>query len=162
MSGPYTPQADLKPCGTQAAYARHVRNGEPTDEACREANRVEGARYRESRRTELNTYHQQWYAQADLPTRFRRRIAKDHHLTVEQYAWMLYDQGFRCAICFADAPGGRGEWHIDHDHECCSKQTSCGECVRGLLCMNCNHGLGSFKDNPLALQSAISYLGDTK
>lgn len=36
----------LKPCGTPAAYARHVKRGEPVDDACRAA----GARYsREAR-----------------------------------------------------------------------------------------------------------------
>lgn len=90
--------------------------------------------------------------------------AMGYGLTVEQYAWMLYDQGFRCAICFTDDPGTRngGDWHIDHDHTCCSGSRSCGECVRGLLCGGCNRGLGQFKDNPLALQSAINYLGDVK
>lgn len=28
---------ELKPCGTRAAYTRHYRNGEPIDDACREA-----------------------------------------------------------------------------------------------------------------------------
>jgi hypothetical protein len=30
----------LKPCGTHAAYQRHLNNGEKPDDACREANRV--------------------------------------------------------------------------------------------------------------------------
>jgi hypothetical protein len=34
---------ELKPCGTEAAYRRHLRNGEPTDEACRAAH-AEGQR----------------------------------------------------------------------------------------------------------------------
>lgn len=28
---------DLKPCGTPAAYRRHLRRGEPVDESCRQA-----------------------------------------------------------------------------------------------------------------------------
>lgn len=28
----------IAPCGTQSAYTRHVKNGEPIDEACRQAN----------------------------------------------------------------------------------------------------------------------------
>ncbi|RSM85092.1 hypothetical protein DMH25_45045, partial [Streptomyces sp. WAC 01325] len=34
------------PCGTRAAYQRHLRRGEPVDEACRAANAREAGRYR--------------------------------------------------------------------------------------------------------------------
>jgi hypothetical protein len=40
----------LKPCGTQAAYNRHRRRGEPIDDACRQAHSAAGApRKREQR-----------------------------------------------------------------------------------------------------------------
>jgi hypothetical protein len=54
-----------------------------------------------------------------------------------------------CACCGATTHNGKG-WHIDHDHV--TKQ------FRGLLCQNCNMGLGQFKDSEGLLLKAIEYL----
>ena len=70
---------------------------------------------------------------------------------------MLEQQGGVCAICGSDEPKGRG-LVIDHDHSCCSGIRSCGECVRGILCTNCNLMLGQANDNIDTLTSAIAYL----
>lgn len=67
----------------------------------------------------------------------------------------LQKQGDKCSICkrdFIKTP------HLDHDHFCCPSIKSCGECVRGLLCDDCNLGLGRFKDSIEVLQNAIKYL----
>lgn len=63
----------------------------------------------------------------------------------------------RCGICETDKPeGGRGGWHIDHDHRCCTY--GCVKCFRGILCGNCNMALGQFKDDSERLRAAILYL----
>ena len=57
----------------------------------------------------------------------------------------------RCAICGIDIkPPPCKSTHLDHCH---TKGT-----FRGLLCNNCNLGLGHFKDNIACLQQAIEYL----
>jgi hypothetical protein len=66
-------------------------------------------------------------------------------LTPNAYAALAEKQDYACAIC-----GDRGELVVDHDHET--------DEVRGLLCHNCNVGLGHFKDNPQAMLAAASYL----
>jgi hypothetical protein len=68
----------------------------------------------------------------------------------ELYDERLDDQGGVCAICGTDSPGGRGQFHADHNHQ--TNQP------RGVLCHNCNVALGNFKDNPELLEKAIVYL----
>jgi len=64
-----------------------------------------------------------------------------------------------CGICGTTEPSKKG-WCIDHDHSCCGYgvRKGCHKCVRGLLCTQCNSGLGMFKDNPTNLEKAIAWL----
>lgn len=77
---------------------------------------------------------------------------RKHRRGVDQETFdkMLTVQGGRCAICGTKTPGGRGNFHVDHDHKT-------GK-VRGLLCVCCNVCLGYAKDNPVLLRSAADYL----
>lgn len=92
----------------------------------------------------------------------RRRVARlwKFGLTPETFAEMLAAQNGRCAICDTDDPKGNrvSTWTVDHDHTCCPGKTSCGRCVRGLLCNRCNRGIGMFGDDPVILESAAAYL----
>jgi hypothetical protein len=75
-------------------------------------------------------------------------------LTIAQIDAMLERQGGKCAICRTDTPGGRGRFHVDHCH-------ATGR-VRGLLCSDCNLGLGRFKDDTELLQTAADYIAGQK
>ena len=71
----------------------------------------------------------------------------------ETVAALIEAQENRCAICGCpgqDAP--RKRLVLDHDHET--------GYIRGMLCLQCNSGLGQFKDNIEFLRAAISYLED--
>jgi hypothetical protein len=81
------------------------------------------------------------------------RYGIDH----EERDKMLAKQGGVCAVCGSNEPKGRG-WVVDHDHSCCPGIKSCGECIRGILCVNCNLVLGHANDNIDTLTSAIAYL----
>lgn len=69
-------------------------------------------------------------------------------ITPEQRAELFRKQAGRCVIC--NRPAWEKDLDIDHDHKT-------GK-VRGLLCRNCNTGLGMFGDNVEILQNAIEYI----
>ncbi len=75
---------------------------------------------------------------------------KAYNFPPELFEERLMEQGNACAICGSSTPGGKGEFHADHNHETSQP--------RGVLCHNCNVALGNFKDNPEILKAAIEYL----
>lgn len=80
----------------------------------------------------------------------RKKIkTKQYNISVELYEKMLLEQNNLCKICKKPSKSGI-QLAIDHDH-------TTGK-VRGLLCTNCNIGLGFFKDNILILEETIRYL----
>lgn len=84
------------------------------------------------------------------------RLKKNYNITLEDYVNMFEEQDGACKLCCKKSPN---LLHIDHDHSCCPKKgSSCGKCIRGLLCGNCNVGLGNFQDDIQLLQRAIEYL----
>lgn len=75
---------------------------------------------------------------------------RQHGLTRADYDRTLAAQGGRCAICRSETPKGPGRWHIDHDHVTGA--------FRGLLCNNCNRGIGFFADDPEIMKAAARYI----
>lgn len=82
--------------------------------------------------------------------RAKAKLKANYGVTPEQYSFMYWQQDGKCKICRTEHPGGRGTWHVDHNH-------ATGK-VRGLLCNACNVGLGHFKDSPELLGAAAAYL----
>lgn len=72
------------------------------------------------------------------------RSARTHNVAVATLARWLKDP--RCETCGkelrVDGFSGDRTYAVDHDHHCCPEETSCGSCVRGLLCNSCNTLLG--------------------
>ncbi|MFF4543620.1 endonuclease VII domain-containing protein [Streptomyces sp. NPDC001406] len=99
--------------------------------------------------------------------RKRRMLRNFFNIGLEQYEEMHLAQAGVCAICGEPETAKRGDLvmdlSVDHDHSCCpDKGRSCGKCVRGLLCANCNKGLGAFRDDPERLMAAVAYLATHK
>lgn len=86
-------------------------------------------------------------------------IRSRHKLSPENLTRLEEKQKHKCAICKRDLPKDGKYRHIDHDHNCCpTNGKSCGKCIRGILCGNCNVALGGFEDNIEFLNNAIQYL----
>lgn len=82
------------------------------------------------------------------------KLLKRYNLSKEAFEKLLEDQNFTCAICLKVPLEMENGYCVDHDH-------ISGE-VRGILCQQCNSGLGMFKDNTDFLFNAILYLKKDK
>jgi hypothetical protein len=76
---------------------------------------------------------------------YARHIEKTYGISIDEYNLMVEASGGRCAICQR-----LSVLVIDHNH-------TTGK-VRGLLCKNCNFGIGLLGDSIDTLRSAQSYL----
>lgn len=103
-----------------------------------------------------------WAALANDPEhrrlRHRRQIAKRYNVNGEWWEAMMRRQGGRCAICGIPATDVGRAFSVDHDHSCCPGATSCGRCVRGLLCGPCNLTLHAMEKRPDWIDRASAYL----
>ena len=113
--------------------------------ARRRAKYAENKEHREAIRVAVKEWQQ-----ANPRKRKSQRIKK-YGITHEQFMGMLDEQDGRCAICGHMGTEDRNFFPlVDHCHSTNK--------VRGLLCMNCNQGLGKFMDSPRLLQAAAEYL----
>ena len=74
---------------------------------------------------------------------------------LDEFETRWNNQNGKCKICSREmerTPGTGSSVVVDHCHT--------SGIVRGLLCNECNRGLGYFKDNPKTLKQAATYLED--
>ena len=82
--------------------------------------------------------------------------AKRYGISVEDVESLLEESGHCCMICGVHADSishsrsKHSKLYIDHNHET--------NTVRGVLCGNCNAGIGMLQDSPDILNKAILYL----
>lgn len=98
-----------------------------------------GERQRERKSERKDIYREQGFA---------RSLRVKYGLTVHEWERLLQSQNEQCPICHKAL--SRKNTHVDHDHKT-------GK-IRGLLCFECNTGIGKFHDDIDRLRAAISYL----
>lgn len=87
--------------------------------------------------------------------RVRERVAKTlkrYGLTQRDVSTIEAEQGGKCPIC-SRLLAEVARTHIDHCHDT-------GR-VRGILCSECNTGIGKLRDDPELLRRAVAYLERT-
>jgi len=70
------------------------------------------------------------------------QVASRYKLSVKAYSEMISSG---CDSC-----GSFEKLCIDHDHSCCSQVYTCGKCIRGVLCNECNSAEGFLKTSDKA------------
>jgi nitrate/TMAO reductase-like tetraheme cytochrome c subunit len=77
-------------------------------------------------------------------------LKRDFGLSLDEHEQMRKNQNYQCAICGIPESEFDRKLSVDHNHVT-------GK-LRGLLCVNCNKGMGHFHDDIELLKKAISYL----
>jgi nitrate/TMAO reductase-like tetraheme cytochrome c subunit len=111
------------------------------------------AQYSAEWRLKNPTYHRTYYDnnKETIFKNSRKSRLKKYNLTPEEFDQLIKNQDYKCAICKNDFEKGTlKKTHIDHCHET-------GK-VRGILCVDCNVGIGHLKHSVHLLKAAIAYL----
>ena len=105
--------------------------------------------YYTKHREKILQRHQERYAK-NINGKKDSYYLKEYGITYSDFLYLKGQDHNKCAICGTPScPSGR-ELSIDHNH-------ITGQ-IRGILCMDCNTGLGKFKDSIDLLQQAKDYL----
>ena len=134
-SGKYW-QPDCKPCYSAARKAYYAANPDKQ--------KTRMAAYRAANRDKVRE------RQAHHTRKWRYGVSR------ERFDEIMAAQGYRCPGCSTDLRATQVD--VDHDHRCCSGESSCGGCVRGLLCHRCNVALAMVVDDPAVLRALADYL----
>lgn len=81
-------------------------------------------------------------------------VSSNHGLTRDMFDKIIIDQSGLCKICLRQLKAPT----IDHDHNCCGGTYSCGYCVRGIICRDCNSAIGLAGDSPETLNRMAQYI----
>lgn len=152
MASRRTPRSGGKRTSTPGSTTRQSEKNSSRKSACKDCG--SGTRRLSAPGPRCATCHRIRRNAASLARRLAY-VAKQYNLTAEQYLALQNRFEGLCWICRY-----RKGRQVDHAHDCCSGKTSCGKCVRGLLCGPCNKFLGMIRDNVTILQFGIDYLNE--
>lgn len=135
-------------CGKEkpvSEFYRRTASKDGLNASCKECTKKAAAERRERQRKSMVLEDAR---RADAQK--RRNLQRLYGISLEEYEKMFYEQGRCCAICRRAADDFDRDLAVDHDH-------NTGK-VRGLLCPDCNRGLGGFNDDIELIRKALRYL----
>lgn len=147
-------------CGTEKSVDRMVRDSTRADgvkKICKPCHALVQRAWVKSDPQHALAIARSW-READ-PDRLQSYRLRKYNISLEHYRSMFIQQSGKCAVCtveFGDCK--KTSPRVDHGHKCCPGQSSCGSCIRGLLCDRCNVVLGRMQDDIAILEKGIAYL----
>jgi hypothetical protein len=132
-------------------YQKRKRKNRPED-----VSRMRKAYYQKTKRHVLNLRRKNYAENESVRLKKRDRdLKKAYSIGIDDYLYLEEVQNNKCAICRGTQRNKRTKYFdVDHSHKT-------GK-VRGLLCTNCNQGIGKFQDNKELLLRAYNYLEDSE
>ena len=140
----------VKTCSRGHEYTK--RNGKW--KGCDTCKKASDKRYAKRNADRIRNYNREWQASYRGTDQWRdNMLRRDYGISLEEYQALLEAQDHSCAICGKHQDTEQRKLAVDHNHET-------GK-VRGLLCGNCNMGIGLLGDTPAGLKLAYEYLDRT-
>jgi hypothetical protein len=139
------------PCGTNAAYLRHLKYGEKPCAPCVDAYKQHyGDRYKKEKSVRLERLKTDRKARPQLYRNQQLKIK--FGITLDEFNTRIKAQHGICPICLRQFSTERKKRmdHMDHDHKTNE--------LRDVLCGGCNVLLGQSDDDPEILTRAAQYL----
>jgi len=134
-------------------FVQDKRKGRGVGSHCKKCHNMRSSVWYKNNKEQAMASTKGWKKSHPINTKLsqlKQNLKRMYGLTIEEYDAILMSQGGLCLICHTDTPGGRGRFHVDHDHDT-------GK-IRGLLCHGCNIAIGHMREDPRILRSAADYL----
>jgi len=117
---------------------------------CRKCLSVQSTNWAKNNREKARIIEQKTRAKHPF-TRVNAKFKARYGITLAEYEKMSIRQQDKCLICDKHKSANKnGKLFVDHCHSTMK--------VRGLLCDDCNKGIGLFRDDPSLMLKAMEYL----
>lgn len=114
-----------------------------------EDRKAQAKAYYENNREKINAKHKAYYKNNKDKVR-NKDLKRNFGIGLHEYNLMLTEQKGKCACCGIHQNELTRNLAVEHDHDT--------GLIRGLLCSNCNTGIGLLGDNIEGLMKAFNYL----